>query len=437
MRNRNRLLPIFLLAGAIFVNWPGLAQARISGEAFVASPAANAFKAGDFNGALAGFEAMLTEHPDDPLILRYIGISHDRLGDFAAARKAYERSLAIEPDSVSTRYFLAVTEYKLGDNDAARKDFQSVTDVAPASDYGRSATEFLAAIGTAPAPEPTRLSGFFQLGFQGDSNVNAGPGGSANRNEAFSEYLGIQYALVETNALKVNLKGSGYFTQYPDPVANDYDLMQGSVGLDTSYVTAMGGVPMMPGIAYNYSKTWLRGNSYGGNHSVVASLGFGLGSNAMATAKYSWSMADLTDDGTAPATTSRDGVSQSAGLSTNIFFANRKAALTLGYDYGWANTEGDNGDTASHSGSAGLWGRLPWEIDGQLSYGMSRTDYTSYRGPLPRESTTRSINLSLARNITEKIKASVAVSNVAEESPDYPDMSYDRTIYSFSLGYQF
>lgn len=433
---KKRIFPAVILASAVF-GWAGAAEARISGDDFLASSGAQAFRAGDFPGALRGFEALLAKNPDDPLILRYIGIAHDRMENYQAARDAYRRSLELEPDSVATRYFLAVTEYKLGDNEAARKDFQTVTDLAPASDYGRSAEEFLAAIGDAPAPATNRLSGFLQLGYMADNNVNAGPAGSNYSNGAFSEYVSVGYALVKKPALKVNLKGSSYFTQYPDPVANDYDLMQASLGLDLSYTTALGGVPVMPGLGYNFSRTWLQGEGYGGTHAVSASLGFGLGSNAMGTAKYSLSYADFDDDGAFPATTSRDALSQSAGLSSNIFFAGRKAALTLGYDYGWTDADGGNATTRSHSGSAGLWGRLPWEVDGQLSYGMARTDYPDYLGPLPRESTTRTVNLSLARNITDSLKASFAVSNVVEDSPNYPDMSYDRTILSISLGYQF
>lgn len=54
------------------------------------------FKAGDFSGALADFEASNTAKPA-PETERYIGLSHDNLGHFPEAVTAYEKFLANVP----------------------------------------------------------------------------------------------------------------------------------------------------------------------------------------------------------------------------------------------------------------------------------------------------------------------------------------------------
>ena len=430
---------VAVVAVAAWMLAPGMAtaQQRIAADEFLASAGARAFQAGDFAGAAAGFEALLTQYPDDPLILRYLGIAHDRAGNYAAARDAYMGALAIEPDGVATRYFLGVTEYKLGDNEAAAREFQTVIAQAPESDYGRSAKDFLTAIDANPTPVSSRFSGFAQVGFQEDGNVTAGPRGAEVRGSAFNQYVSLAYEPLKTEATTVSVSVGGFFSQHPDPIANDYDMAQGSVGLELGHVTAAGGVPLMPSLSYRFSRTLLAGKSYGANHALTASLGMGLGDSAMATFSYgaTWQIVD--DKGTLPAYTSQDGVNQSAGLDTRLFFADRRAALTLGYNYGWTEADGRNAVARSHSGTAGLWARLPWQVDAQATAGLTRTDYPDFAGPVPRDARTQTYGLSLSRGIAGQLSASLGGTVTLEESSDYSALSYDRAVISLSLGYRF
>ena len=49
---------------------PSPSTTRISADAFLASPAAQALKAKDYPRALQAVDALLAQHPDDPLLLR-------------------------------------------------------------------------------------------------------------------------------------------------------------------------------------------------------------------------------------------------------------------------------------------------------------------------------------------------------------------------------
>jgi PEGA domain len=96
---------------------PGAPTPPVAGAQPAAKPAARAkpvdpkplmasgekkFKAGDFAGALADFEAANTAKAS-PEADRFIGLSHDNLGRFPEAVIAYERFLANPPASMKTQ----------------------------------------------------------------------------------------------------------------------------------------------------------------------------------------------------------------------------------------------------------------------------------------------------------------------------------------------
>ena len=83
--------------GSLWQASPGIAAVTIGADAFLASPAAAAFKQGQFEPALEGFEALLAEYPDDPMILRYIGISLDRLERYQEAVEAFQKGQGRAP----------------------------------------------------------------------------------------------------------------------------------------------------------------------------------------------------------------------------------------------------------------------------------------------------------------------------------------------------
>jgi Flp pilus assembly protein TadD len=174
------------LAAILLTAPPSLAQSRITPEEFLASEGAKAFQTQDFNGAVDGFQALLASYPGDPLLLRYIGITLDRLGRYDEAVEAFDTALKASPGDVAILFFLGVSQYNRADFRAAESAFAQIAANAPETDYGVRAREFLAAIEanvthvTAPAAQK-RWNAYVQLGLQYDDNVAAAPDGTGDR----------------------------------------------------------------------------------------------------------------------------------------------------------------------------------------------------------------------------------------------------------------
>ena len=108
-------------------------SAALTPKAFLETPAATAFKAGDFEAALSGFEALRAEHPDDPLVLRYLAMTLDRLERHEEAIEALRRALAERPDNAALHFFLGVSAWKARQIDLAVESFRRAAALAPDS----------------------------------------------------------------------------------------------------------------------------------------------------------------------------------------------------------------------------------------------------------------------------------------------------------------
>ena len=440
-----RALPRIIRAGLTgIVLWlstgAGIQAARalgIGGDDFIASPAAEAFRAGEFEAALAGFEAMLGQYPDDLLILRYIGIANDRLGRYEAARQAFLRALAVEPDDLATRFYLGITEYKDGDNDAAAENFREVAQKGAGTKYAERAQEFLAAIRADDRPWTARLNGFAQAGAQYDANVPEGPdGGGGGGTVALLEYLRVGYALVDTPAWQIRVEGDGYLSQHTEGDADGFDLQQAGPAIDITHATTLAGVPLLPGVRYAYRKTFLSGDGFSDGHSVAASLATSLVEKTVTRLSYQLSVEDFEDEGRDPGETSRDAVGHGVGVTQSVYLLGRDLVLSFGYSYGWSDADGDNFDARSHDGTLGLSAWLPAGLTLELSGAVGRDDYPDFAGPRQRRTNRYTAAVALAVPIWERLKASLSYKHSTEDS-NYSVLDIDRDIVTLVVGYGF
>lgn len=86
---------------------------------------------GDVTRALAGYNKAQEIAPNDPQILRALGLLHNQTGNFAAAQGAFQRSLDIEPAQPLTWVNLGVALSGLGDPAGANRAYQQALTLNP------------------------------------------------------------------------------------------------------------------------------------------------------------------------------------------------------------------------------------------------------------------------------------------------------------------
>jgi tetratricopeptide (TPR) repeat protein len=441
------------LAAILLTAPPSLAQSRITPEEFLASEGAKAFQTQDFNGAVDGFQALLASYPGDPLLLRYIGITLDRLGRYDEAVEAFDTALKASPGDVAILFFLGVSQYNRADFRAAESAFAQIAANAPETDYGVRAREFLAAIEanvthvTAPAAQK-RWNAYVQLGLQYDDNVAAAPDGTGDRDSMRSfEYVNLGYSLVNSGNLGLRAEASGYFTQHWQNGFDSQDVQFGEAALDLDHAMTLGGVSIVPSLRYGLTGTLLDGDEFLIGHRLSASADIGWDNRLKTNAHYRVAFDDYDDDGFLPVATSRDGETHEAGITQYFVFNSfgRESNFSLGYLYQHRDADGLNHESRTHTVSAGLALALPENFTLQLDGYVGWDKYPNYRGvsdPVAgtiggqRKTDIFGANIALSRPITESLSASLSYA-YRKENSNYTELDYDRNVITFTLGYSF
>lgn len=108
------------------------------------------YRAGDFQGAIAGFDALVKRYPKDPLAPNaqyWIGDAWFNLRDFRAAANAQQALIANYPDSPKApdaMLNLSSAQLALGENPAARRTLEDLIARFPQSDAAEKARQRLA-----------------------------------------------------------------------------------------------------------------------------------------------------------------------------------------------------------------------------------------------------------------------------------------------------
>jgi tetratricopeptide (TPR) repeat protein len=427
-------LVLFGLVGA----WVEAASAAsIAAADFMASPAAEAFRRLDFEAALAGFQALLARYPDDPLILRYIGISNHRLGRYGAAREAFDAALAVDPDNLAVVFYRAITDYETGESDAAAAGFQRVVAGARGTDYANRAREFLAKLQpgnlSGERPGGARWDSFLQAGLQYDDNVDAAP--DHDDSLRFTENATFEYKLVEEGGWRLRAGVTGFLSQHTKAQFESYDVQQFGGDLELSYATSIDGVPVIPALRYAYRRTLLDSGGFDSTHSATAQLDAAPFDGATTRLFYELDIAAFSADGARPSSTSRDGIIQHVGIKEFVELDGRDLMLTLGYAFALAEARGDNFDLRGHDVTLGLAIALPDDMRLDLSSGYGHKDYPDFDGPRERRTDRFRLGAALNIPIDDNLAVSLGFDQTFQDS-NYSTLEFDRGIVTFMLGYR-
>src|SRR5947207_1092718 len=133
---RARMLLVSVAAwGAVYVIYASGSYAQISPDFFAQMHAA--------------LQARVAGNPDDATGWRLLGKLRVQTGDLGGAREALERAVRLDPDSAAAAFQLAEVLMRCQQQAAAAAQLRRVCELAPDSDYARSAQSFLLQLGPA------------------------------------------------------------------------------------------------------------------------------------------------------------------------------------------------------------------------------------------------------------------------------------------------
>lgn len=98
----------------------------ISTTEFYNSDAGYFIEKGNYPAALKSLEGLISQFPEDPLLLRYKAMVLDLNGDSTQSIELFENLLKSHPDHIPTHFFLGNAYSRAGNEEAAKKEWQWV-----------------------------------------------------------------------------------------------------------------------------------------------------------------------------------------------------------------------------------------------------------------------------------------------------------------------
>jgi tetratricopeptide (TPR) repeat protein len=414
--------------------------------AFVDTPAGRAFKAQQYEVALAELERMVAANPRDVLALRYLGITLDRLGRYAEAIEAFQHALALEPDSAATHFHLGVTYYKARAPELARASFVRSSQLAPETLYDQMAARYLDALAQQQVElqrpgAPKLFSLFVDVGTQYDSNIPAAPDDPAlydGKHGGFRvlEYLSAELRLLRRPGWLGLVEGSTYQAQYPDNAFDGFDLSTYGLGALLQRDTRLATLPLIVSARYGYTWVFLDGDQYSGSHTVTVSAQLDEARWTATNVYYRYTHDDFEDEGFDPGISSRDADNQAVGVAQILYFADRRGQVRVGYEYQSNRARGLNFDLDGHRVTLSASVPLPWAIQAEVAAEYAHEEYPSFQGPVRRETDRWGVRGSLARWFYQSWLVRLTGGWSTEQS-SYDVLEYDRWVVGMSVSYAY
>lgn len=407
------------------------------------TPAAAAFKAGDYERAETELARLASENPEDVTILRYWAITLQKLERYPDSLAVFKRALTLAPTNPAVRYHLAVTLYKAGFPEAAAQSFADVLRLAPQSEYANLARQYLDAISAQLAKaqrpaEPARFGVYAQAGAQYDSNILAAPdGATGDRNGGrYNGYLSGRYYFARNADWVGTVDLSGYAAGYGESRFDALRISQWNPGVSLQRSIKLGPFPSVDAIRYDYLNVELDGEGYSKSNVVTLSSRIAFSPRTTTSFFYRYTHDAFADDGFDPRFSSRDADNHAAGVVNTWYLHDRRVEIDAGFELGTNDAEGVNFNYDTYTLRSGARFTLPAKLhlDVDLSWGRDR--YPDFAGPVRRTTDRLDLDLSLKRWFGSRFLIQL---NAAwrDEDSSYDALTWDRYILGLSASYAY
>ena len=361
--------------------------AVIPQEEFLSSGFPELFHHREFAKALTTIDGLLKKYPRDPLLLRYRGLTLDKLGRHKEAIAAYKQLLAEYPDHVPTHLFLGLAHARDGKPREATRELRWVIDHTDSDEYRHWAQGQLSRIQKRRRHVAHRVHQkpylFGKIGVAYDSNPLVTPNDGALSSEP--KRAGADYILNLTAGypfiLKKNVRLDALYineTLLHDQGTGDVNFTSQGIAFDAKRRTFVNHRPVLWGARYDFRGNFLRSDLFSVVNQLLLSADTIFWRRTRTELYGRASYSNYGPDGSNPPVTSRDGVRGGVGV-IQYFYQTRdyRSYLFLKEELSAADTRGDNFDREGSLTRIGFHAPVKClgPVDLDLSTGF---DYGSY-----------------------------------------------------------
>lgn len=425
---------------ALCIIWP-TPHSPLASDHITGSPAAAAFKRGDFATALSEFRRLAETFPGDPDVLRFLAITLDRLERYDEAIEIFQEVLETTPSSVASRFHLGVTYYKARRPAEAAAQFQTVIRLAPQSPYAQAAEQHLTALAEQVAVHqrpgaPNRWGVYLQLAGASDDNIPAAPQGSPGDQEGArgSGYVAVDYHFLRRPDWTGTLQASTYSSRYTEDRFEGFDVDQYSLSATLQRQFKWGRFPAIVSGLVEYLDVDLDDEAYSESGSGRLGLRMSFTDTSTVDLYYRLTSDDFEAEGFDPVFSSRDADNHLIGISPTWYFSGRDHSLQLELEYEENNADGLN---FNYDGfSAGLVSRftLPGQLRLALEMAYSEYDYPDFAGPVRRETDRIEYSVALSKWFGSHVLLRARYDNGDEDST-IDSLTYRREVWGVDFSY--
>ena len=241
---------------------------------------------------------------------------------------------------------------------------------------------------------------------------------------------------VANRGWRVALVGSASQTYQSEPALRNFDVASLSGGLSASRNLPLGSVPSRLTLGYQFSQSWLGGSRFQNGHNANGDLTASIGSRFKLGVSAGVSSSDFRDDGTQPASTSRDSRGHNLGVHADLGFNNNRQALSASLTRQRVNASGSNFDVDGNTAALGFRSFIvfPWVVAVNASH--STSDYVSYIGIPQRAAKSDNLSVTLAGPIARDWSADLTW-NASRYGSNLDAYRTSRQQVMVGLGYKF
>lgn len=429
-------IPRWLLAAALSVVAGGVTVDVVAAQS-AAGPSA---ETADFEHRLRG---RLLQNPDDASAWRMLGHVWLEEGETERAAAALEQAIFLDSISVAARFDLGRARQQLGELEAAAALYQEVADLAPESEYGQQAAALLEEIAPELSVTPVdyrirrfdafrdepaeerieqaeseRLWGYslsVDTGLLYDSNVALSPtsrGLVPGTRESFQLLLApeAEFALRQGRGWQTGPTLAGNFTLNEGNFRNfNLQSYRGGWFIEGDRWDPTG--TYLPRVDYQFTLDEFAGNTFARRNALTPSLIRYWSDDEASTFYWALDYTDFAADGALPSVTSRDGWSNTLGVTHDLALPYRYLRLVRG---GFLVERADTvGSDARYNGvalSAQAIFPLYERTEATLRGGWGYRDYPDFISGVPRDENILSAGAELRYYASEFLSAALILS---------------------------
>jgi len=376
----------YLSQGAAQTEAQDNSKKRISLDELLSSQAAIHFQIEEYKNALAEFEKMSVQYPEDPLVKRYVGMTLTLLGRLDEAASALQDAVRMEPSNPANHYFLARVYHEQGNKERASEELDKVVALDPEGFYGRPAKEALILVEQrAIVKRPWDF--WMTTGYEYDSNVPLEPNDKELRDlsdKNAGRYFfsaGGSYKIVERPKFDSTV-GYRIYQSLHDDSLNEFNYTFQEFHNVNRFRLQWLGREIIAGLRFSMPLGFLNGNIFLWGAEVVSFVNSKITKNTFTEVYHRYSHLEFGPDGEEPNLLSRDGEYNATGIHHRYYFDEYKRYIFVGYEFQNAQVRGNNFDRLGHRAEIGFHAPLTAELSFDVIGSFTVASYPHYSAQL-------------------------------------------------------